>query len=103
MLDRTVWEESEVVIVLVATAEVMSVVVSDAVVVKPKSEVVDDSDEVETKDEVSGESKTEVGTGGMVAELDADEESMIDSDVDVAYKEKGAAPEVETVLEVGVM
>ena len=33
----------------------------------------------------------------------ADEEIMIDSDVDVAYKEKGVASEVETMLEVGAM
>jgi hypothetical protein len=39
----------------------------------------------------------------ILAELDADEEIMIDSDVDVAYKEKGVASEVETMLEVGAM
>jgi hypothetical protein len=39
----------------------------------------------------------------ILAELDTDEEIMIDSNVDVAYKEKGVAPEMETVLEVGAM
>ncbi len=60
MLDGTVWEESEVEIVLGAASEVLSVevkdvVLLDAVVVKSNSEVIDDSDVVETEYEVSGE------------------------------------------------
>ena len=61
-VDETVWEELEFETVLAAAAEVMSVEVKDGVVVldevmvKSKSEVVDDSDAVEIEDEVSGES-----------------------------------------------
>jgi hypothetical protein len=60
LLDGTVWEESEVEIVLGAASEVLSVevkdvVLLDAVVVKSNSEVIDDSDVVETEYEVSGE------------------------------------------------
>ncbi len=123
------------------SVEVKDVVLLVAVVVKSNSEVIDDSDVVETEYEVSGESimvmevakilSKEVVCESDVEEINvdedvssevnalenavdvkmvresvlaefADEEIMIDSDVDVANREKIAVPEVEMVLEVGV-
>jgi hypothetical protein len=118
------------------------VVVLDEVMVKSKSEVVDDSDAVEIEDEVSGESivamkvakiskkvvvdesdveginvaedvSSEVSAledavdvkmvGESVLAEFADEVIMIDAGLDVVYKEVASAPEMEMVLEVGVM